>query len=72
MAESDFSEKNPFAPFLGKKGPKRAKMRFFGFVLFIFLFIYLLSIHIQLKFGKFSNITVNHLQINNNNTTKSF
>ena len=23
MAESDVSEKNPFAPFLGQKGPKR-------------------------------------------------
>ena len=30
MAESDFSEKNPFAPFLGKKGPKQALNEVFG------------------------------------------
>ena len=30
MAESDFSEKNPFDPFLGKKGPKRAQNEVFG------------------------------------------
>ena len=30
MAESDFSEKNPFAPFLGQKGPKRAQNEVFG------------------------------------------
>ena len=30
MAESDFSEENPFAPFLGKKGPKRAQNEVFG------------------------------------------
>ena len=29
MAESDFSEKNPFTPFLGKKGPKRAQNEVF-------------------------------------------
>ena len=29
MAESDLSEKNPFAPFLGQKGPKRAQNEVF-------------------------------------------
>ena len=30
MVKSDFSEKNPFAPFLGKKGQKRAQNEVFG------------------------------------------
>jgi len=30
VAESDFSEKNPFAPFLGQKGPKQAQNEVFG------------------------------------------
>ena len=33
MAESDFSEKNPFAPFLGQKGPKRAQNDVLGIFL---------------------------------------